>query len=813
MSWNMAVPGVASAALRARLVVMTDSRTTSMPRRAARHFAVFLLLLAACLSALPVTAQSPLLSAVQPAADSSSSPATAPAPLSAAELNAIADRLQDEGERQKLIDTLRALAAARDAADAGPAEPTVTEDPSQAIIGGVLEQMRRAGSAFAAMGALFADLPAIAEWAQRQVDDPRRRALWTDALTKLGVTLLSATILFLLARWAIRRPLAALRTPRGVMPSVWLQLVMTILRAIVALVPIAVFAITAYGMLELLASSGGTRQLAQIVVLAFVAHYAIGITADKMLNQGKPLRVLRMDEESAHYALLWVRRLSALGIYGYAAVRIAEVVRIPPDGVDTIARLIAFAFTALVAVLILQVRQPVAARIRGDRPLDVPAGDATPAEAAAATPGTETPPQRSHTWRILRHRLGDIWHVLALLYVAATYMVWAFAVEGGFEIILRGTLLTIVILFAARVLRFGAEQGFGRLFAIGPETRQRFPGLEARANRYLPLLLGVIRTVIYIVALFAILQAWGIDTVGWLASEVGRGIVARTVTILLVLLITLALWEAIATAIEYYLTQPGPDGKPTPRSARVRTLLPLLRRTISIVLGVIAGLIVLSELGLNIAPLLAGAGVVGLAIGFGAQTLVKDIITGTFILTEDTVAVGDIVDLGGNAGVVEDISIRTIRLRDFDGIVHTIPYSEVTRIKNMTRGYAQAVFEIRVSYRENIDEVIAALRELGEEFRAEPEWGARILDPFEMIGVDALDPSHVLIKARFKTLPAMQWGVKREFLKRIKTRFDQLGIQMPFPQQTVWFGADKEGEAPPLRIRQDTSKAEPDPAG
>src|SRR5690606_30661541 len=137
---------------------------------------------------------------------------------------------------------------------------------------------------------------------------------------------------------------------------------------------------------------------------------------------------------------------------------------------------------------------------------------------------------------------------------------------------------------------------------------------------------------------------------------------------------------------------------------------------------------------------------------------------------EDTVAVGDIVDLGGNAGVVEDISIRTIRLRDFDGIVHTIPYSEVTRIKNMTRGYAQAVFEIRVSYRENIDEVIAALRELGEEFRAEPEWGARILDPFEMIGGDALDPSHVLIKARFQTLPGLQRGVSVDFLKVLSTR-------------------------------------------
>ncbi len=778
---------------------MTDTATSLPPRRFGRLTAILFVLLAGLLPAMPAAAQTlPAPAAAETAA---------PPPLSAAELNAFADRLQDEAERQKLITSLRALAAARDA-ESETAEPGLAEDPGQAIIDGVLDQMRRAGSAFAAMGALFADLPAIAEWAERQIDDPRRRALWADMLVKLGATLLAATILFLLARWAVRRPLAALRTPRHGAPSLWLQFVLTILRAIVALVPITVFAITAYGMLELLASSGGTRRLAQIVVLAFVAHYAIGIVADKLLNQGRPLRLLRLDEENAHYALLWVRRLSALGIYGYAVVRIAERVRIPPDGVDTIAKLIGFAFAALLAVLILQIRQPVASRIRGD----LPPTEAEPAEAMPVTPDPAAPsvakdPEQSRTWRVLRQRLGDIWHVLALLYIAATYGVWAFAVSDGFAIILRGTLLTIVILFAVRVLRFAAERGFARLFAVSAETRRRFPGLEARANRYLPLLIGVIRAVIYVMAVFAILQAWGIDTVGWLASDLGRGIVARTVTILLVLLVTLALWEAIATGIEYYLTQPGPDGQPAVRSGRVRTLLPLLRRTVSIVLGVIAGLIVLSELGLNIAPLLAGAGVIGLAIGFGAQTLVKDVITGTFILTEDTISVGDIVDLGGNAGVVEDISIRTISLRDADGIVHTIPYSEVTKIKNMTRGYAQAVFDLRVSYREDIDEIFAVLEKLAAEFREEPDWNARILAPFEIWGVDSLGESAVVIRARFKTLPAQQWSVKREFQKRIKKRFDELGIEIPRPHRTIYFGEDRKGNAPPLRIRQEGASA------
>lgn len=361
-------------------------------------------------------------------------------------------------------------------------------------------------------------------------------------------------------------------------------------------------------------------------------------------------------------------------------------------------------------------------------------------------------------------------------------------------------MLTIATLGVLRALLFIIEHGLGRLFTVAPESRVRFQGLEARANRYLPLLLGALKVLLSVVALLAILQAWGIDTFSWLSSDTGRSIVARLTTILLVVLVTLSFWEAAAAGIEYYLTRPGPDGSARMRSGRVRTLLPLLRRFVSIALGLIATLIVLSELGINIAPLLAGAGVIGLAIGFGAQTLVKDVITGIFILAEETVSVGDIVDLGGNAGVVEDISIRTIRLRDTEGIVHVIPFSEVTRIKNMTRGFARALFDIGVSYREDIDEVIGVIVALAAEFRAEPEWSARILEDLEMWGVDQLADSAVVIRCRFKTLPAQQWNVKREFSKRLKKRFDELGIEIPYPHQTIYFGVDKHGNALPLGV-------------
>ena len=731
-------------------------------------------------------------------ADRSSTPpeASVAPELRAAELRALADQLADETRRNELIATLRALAATREtAAQDGAAQREADGDPGAVIIDGVMAQMRRAGSAFAAFGALFSDLPALADWAQLQVDDPRRRALWSDVLLKLGVTLLSALLLQALAHLLIRRPLAVLQLagngqahiPAQTSPSaLWLQIFFIVLRALVSLIPIAVFAGAAYGSLALLAPNALTRDLAQIVVLAFVAVYALGILGDVLLAHGTA--PLRLDEESAAYAQLWLRRLAILAAVGYVAVQVAARVRVPPDAVDTIAKLAAFALAALLAVLVLQLRHPVASWIRGRLP---------PSDVAPAMP-------RGRSWRILRQRIGDIWHVLALLYIVAAYGVWAFEVDGGFRLILRGTLLTVVLLVGVRLVQLAIEKGFSRLFAISKETRLRFPGLEERANRYLPLLLGAVRILLYATAAIVIMQAWGIDSLAWLAGEAGRNIVARVITILLVVLVTVALWEVIAAGIEYYLTGAGTGGQPAARSARMRTLLPLLRRTVSIVLGLIAVLIVLSELGINIAPLLAGAGVVGLAIGFGAQTLVKDVITGIFILTEDTIAVGDIVDLGGNGGVVEDISIRTIRLRDTEGIVHVIPFSEVTKIKNMTRGYAQALFDLRVSYREDIDAVIEVIKALAAEFRAEPEWNARILDDLEMWGVDQLADSAVVLRFRIKTLPAQQWNVKREFSKRIKQRFDERGIEIPFPHQTVYFGADRQGKAPPLRLARQT---------
>jgi small conductance mechanosensitive channel len=271
-------------------------------------------------------------------------------------------------------------------------------------------------------------------------------------------------------------------------------------------------------------------------------------------------------------------------------------------------------------------------------------------------------------------------------------------------------------------------------------------------------------------------------------------------TVTVIILITLALWELFSFLIERSVSEQDEEGE-LRLSNRTRTLLSIVRNSMLVFLSVIALFLILSELGLNVAPLLAGAGVIGLAIGFGSQKLVQDIINGMFVLLGDTMRVGDVVEVAGRSGTVEQMSLRTVALRDLSGAVHTIPYSAIDTVMNYTKDFSYAVIDMEVAYRENIDEVIEALRLLGEEMNRDSHFRRVILEPLEILGVDAFTGSAIVIKIRFKTRPLKQWEVAREFRRRIKNRFDQLGIEIPHPHQTVYFGGDRQGQAMPARIQ------------
>jgi len=233
---------------------------------------------------------------------------------------------------------------------------------------------------------------------------------------------------------------------------------------------------------------------------------------------------------------------------------------------------------------------------------------------------------------------------------------------------------------------------------------------------------------------------------------------------------------------------------------RADTLSSVIAYLISVTVIVVATLMILAELDIQIGPVLAAAGVVGLAVGFGAQHLVQDVISGFFILFDDEIRVGDVVQVADKGGLVERLNLRMVVLRDLSGNVHYIRNGKIDVVTNMTKDYSRYVFDIGVAYREDVDEVIRVVRQVDEELRSDPAFGPDILEPIEILGLDQFAESAVIIKARTKTKPIKQWTVAREFNRRLKKRFDEKNIEIPFPHVTLYAGKDKAGQAPPLSV-------------
>ena len=231
---------------------------------------------------------------------------------------------------------------------------------------------------------------------------------------------------------------------------------------------------------------------------------------------------------------------------------------------------------------------------------------------------------------------------------------------------------------------------------------------------------------------------------------------------------------------------------------RVETLIRLLRQTSSIVISVVVLLLALREIGLDITPILASAGIVGLAVGFGAQNLVRDVITGFFMIMEDQVRVGDIAIVNGTTGVVERIGLRTIVLRDGEGTVHTFPNGTISTLANKTTGWSGYIAEVGVGYNEDVDRVMDIMRETGMKMREDGQFGPLMIEDIEIWGLDNFGDSALLFKLRLKTLPGRQLEVGREYRRRLKIAFDAAGVEIPFPQRVI-------------HVTHDQALAEPQP--
>jgi small-conductance mechanosensitive channel len=291
--------------------------------------------------------------------------------------------------------------------------------------------------------------------------------------------------------------------------------------------------------------------------------------------------------------------------------------------------------------------------------------------------------------------------------------------------------------------------------------------------------------IITAVTIIALLEVWGIGVTTWFSSSaVGRRLLSAVATIGIASVVALAIWEASNAGMERHLARLARENR-FARAARLRTFLPMLRTSLLVVILAVVALTALSELGVNIAPLLAGAGIVGIAIGFGSQKLVQDLITGLFLLLENAVQVGDSVTVSGLSGVVENLSIRTIRLRAGDGSVHIIPFSSVSSVTNTNRGIGNAAISVNVDYKEDTDRVGEVLKEIVAQMRTDPRFKPMIRGDFDLWGVDKVDASMVTIAGQIECTDAGRWPVQREFYRRMKKRFQETGIQIGRPSSTT----------------------------
>ncbi|MBR0653274.1 mechanosensitive ion channel [Roseomonas terrae] len=741
----------------------------------------------------------PRNAATRPAAPATAT-AAAPDALSAGEAQRLLHLLQDDAQRGELLRTLRALSAATGGAAPAPtgaAAPPATGTPpttpegqaaatpppaEEAILApntlgaqllqGASQRLSALSEQMVGTVRAVADLPSVVAWFSSMARDPVTQYRVRDAAWKLILVL----GLGLLCEWAMSRALTRARdrldslAPEEGVAYSWLRKVpLVVARLGLDLLPIAAFAVVSYGLIGAVQPVVTTELVMLTINNAYMASRAVMVASRMLLSPASPmLRLLPVADETAAYITIWLRRITVVIVVGYAVAEAGLQFGLPWSAYDSILRVCMLLVTMFLVIVILQNRAAVSEVLR----------------APPLPEGTEPEPTR-RMLRAVRDRAAEIWHFIAIAWLIAAWGVWALEVQGGFWRLIRVSLMTLVVLGGARLVDMAVRRLIQRAFRITPDLALRYPGLEPRANRYLPVLKGAFSFFIGGIALLLLLEVWGLESFSWFGQgKLGSRLVGSIASMGLTILVAMAAWEAANAAIERHLSRLSRDAKAA-RSARVRTLLPMLRTALMITILVVVAFIFLTEIGVNVAPLIAGAGVVGIAIGFGSQTLVRDVITGIFLLFEDAMAVGDVVQVGGLGGVVEQLSIRSIKLRALDGSLHIIPFSAVTTVTNQTRDFAFAVIDVSVAYGQDTDRVLDVLKDIAKDLREDVKWRPVIRDDLDIQGVERFADSGVVIRVRLKTDPSQRWGVAREMNRRINKKFDELGIEIPYPHQKL----------------------------
>lgn len=715
---------------------------------------------------------------------------------SAASYASLADILEDDDARERLVNELRELSGqeqeqAQEQEQSDQAEleespllPGAEAPEEVSFARRIAHTTQETAQNFVSQLSTGMEALSAVGSGDQQID----KSALTAAAINLALVILATVVVFFVLRRLVRPLFAAanrwsLRDARGspllrrsvaVLGSALLDFAV-ILAAFLIGYLLAIFVIGESGEID---ERESLFLNAFLVVEVFKAFLRM-LFADK--DDG--LRLLPLPAEQAAYWNAWLARLSSF--IGYGILLIVPMINfnISP-AVGRLAALIIMVLAFLYALMIILQNKALVSERLHERAHNSDSG----------------------VVRVLLGMLAKCWHILAIAYFSALVILTVARPDDALPFMLGASLKTLLAIGVGLFVSVVLTQLVSRGFKINDETRLRFPMLEARLNSFIPTALKVIRVAIVIVVLGFIVDAWTpFSLAAWIGSDAGGRVVGAAVSVAIIVTLAMVFWIGAASWIEQRLNPETGKGEP---SAREKTLLTIFRNALAITLIVMTLMIVLAEIGINIGPLIAGAGVLGLAIGFGAQKLVQDIITGVFIQLENAINTGEVVTAGGITGTAERLTIRSLGIRDLSGTYHVIPFSSVDTVSNYMRGFGYHVGEYGVAYREDIDEVIVRLREAFAELIADPDQKAQILEDLEVHGVTALADSSVNIRVRIKTMPGSQWSVGRAYNRLVKYHLDAAGIEIPFPHLTMYFGEDKEGNAPPAPLLVQRPKPE-----
>lgn len=700
------------------------------------------------------------------------------APADTKAIDALLEVLQDENQRNALIERLQKLDgnSANDQGTAAEAQdaPTFARQVANITIGA-------AESAYDTVQMVWRDLTGIRA-VTSGISDQKAKRIAENAPGLFGIIIVTLALLWVLTRLFGRMKNRHLATDL----SFWGHVRIVVINAFSDLLALAVAYAGGYFIALAVFGGGNIAVEVSLYLNAFLAAGVVRIIIRLFVLPDRPEQAIFNFSGPIQRAIYYrVRSLSALLVYGVNAI-------VPITNIwisFVVGRSLHVIIVTTAAIYALYSIRKIAQKIEEERQerarIQVVENQSDEEEDLGELVEVASEETADATLRFWH----KVWPWLGTIYVAFAYIIAITRPNLMADLVGSATIKTLIAMGAAalafRFIKNASEYGTPVPHAIQnalPELKDRLDGMMPYAMRIASLLL-------IIIAAGFVLDAWNLfDVSGWATSPFGADIISRFLSALLIVVIIFSVWAVIASIIDNRLTL-SLEGRNV--NARSRTLLSLFRNAFTVALFVFGAMTTLSQLGIDIAPLLAGAGVIGLAIGFGSQKLVQDIITGIFIQLDNAINEGDVVTIGGITGTVEKLTIRSAGMRDLHGTYHIVPFSSVDTVSNFMRKFGYHVAEVGVAYKERITDVKDAMQEAFERLK-QTEHGPFIMGELEMHGVTALADSSVNVRARIKTRPGKQWAAGREYTQLVKEVFDERNIEIPYPHRQMVY-ADKPG--------------------